>query len=73
MTKLEKLAVALYWHLWQYIGESDDWPIQVCGDDDEITELIRLLNEVQDELKLRGYANRIGAVKMYEELKNAIN
>lgn len=71
MTRLEQLAIALYDHIWQYVGVNDDWLIQIGGDDEQITELIMLLNLVQDELKLRGYANRIGAVKPYEELTNA--
>jgi hypothetical protein len=67
MTRLEQLAIALYDHIWQYVGVNDDWLIQIGGDDEQITELIRLLNQVQDELKLRGYANSIGATYVYHE------
>ena len=50
MTKLEALAVELHDHMWSNLGVNDDWPLQVGGDDEEITRLIELLNELQDEI-----------------------
>ena len=55
MTKLEALAVELHDHMWQNMGVTDDWLLQVGGDDEAVTELIRLLNELQDEIKANGY------------------
>jgi hypothetical protein len=67
MSKLEELAIKLYDHLWHSIGMTDEGAIQIGGDDVEITELIGLLNQIQQELKLKGYANAIGSVYMYQE------
>jgi hypothetical protein len=54
MTRLENLAVALHDHIWKYVGAGDnDWLLEIGGDDEEITELIMLLNAIQDEIKLR--------------------
>jgi hypothetical protein len=54
MSRLEVLAMRLQAHLQENVGETEEWPIQICGDDAEITRLIELLNEVQLELKARG-------------------
>jgi hypothetical protein len=56
MTKLEEAAIAVHDYIWQNTGTNDDWPLQFSGDDDEVMEVIRLLNELQDEIKKSGYA-----------------
>lgn len=56
MSRLEELAVRLQTHLWENVGVTDEWPIQICGDDGAITKLIELLNEMQHELRVRGVA-----------------
>lgn len=64
MSRLERLAISLYGHLWENMGVTADWPLNLGGDDDEVTEIISLLNQIQDELKLLGYADGMGAVTM---------
>jgi hypothetical protein len=54
MSRLEVLAMRLQTHLQENVGETEEWPIQIWGDDAEITKLIELLNELQFELKARG-------------------
>ena len=56
ISRLEELTWQLQTHLLENVGETDEWPIQICGDDREITKLIELLNEVRQELKVRGMA-----------------
>jgi hypothetical protein len=60
VSRLEELVVQLQAHLQENVGETDEWPIQICGDDAEITKLIELLNELQLELKARGIFNLEG-------------
>jgi hypothetical protein len=55
---LEELVMQLQAHLQENVGETEEWPIQICGDDAEITRLIELLNELQLELKVRGVTNK---------------
>jgi hypothetical protein len=55
MTKLEALAVELHDHMWSNMGTNDDWPLQVCGDDEAVDKLVDLLNKMQGEIKENGY------------------
>jgi hypothetical protein len=55
MTKLEELAVELHDHIWSNIGVTDDWPLQIHGDDEAVDEFSRLMNELQHEIKASGY------------------
>jgi hypothetical protein len=56
MTKLEALAVELHDLIWSNMGVTDDWPLKVCADEDEvIDEFMRLLNEMQREIKACGF------------------
>jgi hypothetical protein len=71
MSRLEELAIDLYGHLYENMGTTDDWPLHVGGDDGEVTKLIRLLNQIQDELKILGYADGMGAVVMNYEQRSS--
>jgi hypothetical protein len=55
VTKLEALAVEFHDLMWLNMGTNDDWPLHLCGDDEAVSELIRLLNEMQHEIKACGY------------------
>lgn len=59
MTKIEAAAIALHDFLWERLGEpNDEWPLQLSGDDESLSEAIRLLNELQEAIKASGYAPR---------------
>jgi hypothetical protein len=55
---LEASAIRLHDHMWENLGVNDDWPLQMTGDDDAVTRLVRLLNELQDEIKSSGIPHR---------------
>jgi hypothetical protein len=55
VTRLEALAVEFHDLMWSNMGTNDDWPLQLCGDDEAVNELTRLLNEMQREIKAHGY------------------
>jgi hypothetical protein len=59
MSKLEELTVELHNHLWRTMGVTDDWTIQIGGTDEDITKLIEILNQIQEEMKQKGYHNTV--------------
>ena len=58
MSELEAAAIKLHDLLWENVGVTDDWPLQVGGDDEVVTQMIRLMNELQDAIKASGHARR---------------
>ena len=56
MTALEDAAIELHDHIWKYVGLTDDWPIHIGGDDAEVIELVRLMNQLRDRITESGYA-----------------
>jgi len=54
-TDLERAAIELHDHLWKNLGVTDDWPLQVGGDDEEVTEMIRLMNLLQRAIRASGF------------------
>ena len=57
-TALEAIAIQLHDHLWENMGVSDDWLIQLGGDDEAVTKMIRLMNELQEEIKASGISHQ---------------
>lgn len=58
MTDLERAAIDLHDFVWFNTTVerlSDDWPLQVGGDDAAVTEFIRLMNGLQHEIRASGY------------------
>ena len=59
---LEASAIRLHDHMWENISPNssahDEGLLDITGDDDVLDRMIRLLNELQDEIKASGIAHR---------------
>lgn len=58
MTAVEDAAINLHDYMWENLGVTADWPLQMSGDDKAISEVIRLLNGLQAEIKRGGLARK---------------
>ena len=55
---LEGAAIRLHDHMWENMGPNEEWLLEITGDDDTVMRLIRLLNELQDEILTSGIPHR---------------
>jgi hypothetical protein len=58
VTDLERAAIELHDFVWVNTTAerlSDDWPLQIAGDDQAVTEFIRLMNGLQNAIRASGH------------------
>jgi hypothetical protein len=58
MSELERLAIKLHDFLWENMGVSAEWPLELGGDEEVVEEVIVLLNGIQDAIVASGYGRR---------------
>ena len=51
-------AIELHDLIWENTGLSDEWLLQVSGDREVVSDLIRILNGLQEAIKASGCARK---------------
>jgi hypothetical protein len=59
MTEIERAAIWLHDYLWANMGVSDEWPIQMGGEDGAASNVITLMNELQEAIRKSPYPHKL--------------
>jgi len=54
-TSLERAAIKLHCFLHDNLGHTTGWPVRMVGDEEALSKLCELLNNLQDEIERAGH------------------